>query len=200
VWAVAAVSLIAADLMVASWGFNPAADPALLEFTPPALEWLQGQDAEARAAGEGPIRITTYDRPRREPAQRQHPVDVWLEDVRGYDSIIPKQYTDFMALIAPQFQLEYNRVAPIPTDHPEALGSELLNLLACVTWSPADPGESGLGACIRRPGRAHLREYPGLAARLHPAGTGDADLSGFRGLQDSDRVAGHRSRDRSAGV
>ena len=131
-WTIAAVGLIAADLMIASWGFNPAADPALLDFTPPALEWLQGQDAEARAAGEGPIRITTYDAPGEALLNANIPWMFGLEDVRGYDSIIPKQYTDYMALIAPQFQLDYNRVAPLAADQPGALGvarSELLDLL-----------------------------------------------------------------------
>ncbi len=128
-WAAAAVALIAADLMVASWGFNPAADPALLDFTPPALEWLQGQDAEARAAGEGPVRITTYDAPGEALLNANIPWMFGLQDARGYDSIIPKQYTDFMALISPQFQLEYNRVAPLTTDQPQALDSPLLDVL-----------------------------------------------------------------------
>ena len=36
-----------------------------------------------------------------------------MEDVRGYDSIIPKQYTDYMAAIEPQGELKFNRVQPI---------------------------------------------------------------------------------------
>ena len=123
-WQGLAVAVIALDLMAAFWGFNPAADPALLDFTPPALEWLQGQYAQ-----HGPFRITTLDAPGAATMNANIPWMFGLEDVRGYDSIIPKRYTDTMALISPQFQLEFNRVAPLTTDHPEALGSELLNLL-----------------------------------------------------------------------
>ncbi len=123
-WQGLAVAVIALDLMAALWGFNPAADPALLDFTPPALEWLQGQYAQ-----HGPFRITTLDAPGAATMNANIPWMFGLEDVRGYDSIIPKRYTDTMALISPQFQLEFNRVAPLTTDHPEALDSPLLDLL-----------------------------------------------------------------------
>ena len=38
-----------------------------------------------------------------------------LEDVRGYDSIIPKPYVAYMERIQPQGDLLYNRIAPIYT-------------------------------------------------------------------------------------
>ena len=123
-WQVAAAGLVALDLTVAAAGFNPAVDSALLDFTPPAFEWLQGQ-----YAAEGPFRITTYNGPGEDTANANIPWLFGMEDVRGYDSIIPKQYTQYMGLIAPQFQLEYNRVAPLTTATPEALGSPLLNAL-----------------------------------------------------------------------
>ncbi|MBZ0275003.1 MAG: hypothetical protein K8I60_02590, partial [Anaerolineae bacterium] len=47
-WQIFAVGLIAADLMIASWGFNPASDPALLDYTPPAIEWLLQQPGDWR--------------------------------------------------------------------------------------------------------------------------------------------------------
>ncbi|MCS7054736.1 MAG: flippase, partial [Thermoflexales bacterium] len=54
----------------------------------------------------------------------------WLfdfQDIRGYDSIIPKQYTDFMQAIEPQVELLYNRIAPIK--NARSLESPLLDLL-----------------------------------------------------------------------
>ncbi|GAB4575019.1 MAG: hypothetical protein Kow0077_24490 [Anaerolineae bacterium] len=123
-WQAGAVIVIAADLMLATAGFNPAADPALLDFTPPAFEWLQGKMAE-----EGPFRITSYNGPGADTANANIPWMFGMHDVRGYDSIIPRQYTEYMALISPQYQLEYNRVAPLTTDYPQALGSPLLNAL-----------------------------------------------------------------------
>ncbi len=61
-----AIALIAADLMIASYGFNPASDPALLDFTPPAIQWLQNQPGEWR--------YTTRRRPGQRAAtdERQH--------------------------------------------------------------------------------------------------------------------------------
>lgn len=123
-WQGLAVAAVALDLMIATGGFSPAADPALLDFTPPAFEWLQGQYEE-----EGPFRITTLDAPGAATANANIPWLFGMEDVRGYDSIIPKQYTQYMGLIAPQFQLEYNRIAPLTTDNLAALGSPLLNAL-----------------------------------------------------------------------
>ena len=124
VWEVLAVSVIALDLMAASWGFNPAVDPKLLDFTPPAIAWLQ-----ERYAQEGPFRVMSYDAPGANTLNANIPWLFGLEDARGYDSIIPRQYTDYMALISPQFQLEYNRVAPLTTDSPESLDSPLLDAL-----------------------------------------------------------------------
>ncbi|MBZ0282834.1 MAG: oligosaccharide flippase family protein [Anaerolineae bacterium] len=127
-WHIVAVGLVAVDLMIASWGFNPASDPALLDFTPPAIEWLQNQPGEWR--------YTTLDDPT-QPALMNANVG-WrygLDDIRGYESIIPKQYVDFMRELAPQVQLDFNRVAPLYTvysdgfDYREALQSDRLKLL-----------------------------------------------------------------------
>ena len=57
-----------------------------------------------------------------------------LEDVRGYDSIIPKSYAAYMQRIQPQGDLLYNRIAPIYTTvdgkpNYDALDSRLLDLL-----------------------------------------------------------------------
>jgi O-antigen/teichoic acid export membrane protein len=121
VWEPLAVGILALDLVAASYNFHPAVDPALLDFTPPAVEFLRSDESLWR--------FTSYDPP---GAQTMNANSGWfydLEDVRGYDSLIPKQYADYMALIAPQGQLQYNRIAPIFTDTPQALDSPLLDLL-----------------------------------------------------------------------
>jgi O-antigen/teichoic acid export membrane protein len=110
--------LTALDLMLASWGFNPASDPALLDFTPPSIQWLQAQQAE-----DGPFRYITVDDPTAGERGKLFNANMtWrygLYDVRGYESIIPKQYVDFMAGAAPQLQLDFNRVSPL---YPDRLG------------------------------------------------------------------------------
>ncbi len=128
-----AVGLVTLDLMIASWGFNPASDPALLDFTPPAIQWLQ-----QKRQTDGPFRYITLDDPAKPPLFNANMT--WrygLDDVRGYESIILKQYVDFMQQLAPQTQLEFNRIAPLYTAYPpeynfnyvEALKSQLLALL-----------------------------------------------------------------------
>jgi O-antigen/teichoic acid export membrane protein len=131
-WQLCAIALVALDLMVASWGFNPASDPALLDFTPPAIQWLTQQP--------GDWRYTTLDDPI-PPNPRLMNANVgWrygLDDIRGYESIIPKQYVDYMQALAPQVQLEFNRIAPLYTSdelnhfggYHRALDSPLLDLL-----------------------------------------------------------------------
>jgi O-antigen/teichoic acid export membrane protein len=125
-----AVGIVALDLMVASWGFNPASDPGLLDFTPPAIQWLQQQP--------GYWRYTTLDDPAQRPIMNANVG--WrykLYDVRGYESIIPKQYVEYMQHFAPQVQLEFNRVAPLYTnadyypigDYHMALDSPMFDLL-----------------------------------------------------------------------
>ncbi len=122
------VIVIAADLMIASYSFNPASDPALLDFTPPAIAWLQAQP--------GNWRYITYEDRVTSPQLMNANLTMryGLDDVRGYESIIPKAYVDLMRQLAPQEQLEYNRVAPIYTtydgfDPQQALTSPILDLL-----------------------------------------------------------------------
>jgi O-antigen/teichoic acid export membrane protein len=119
---VMAIALLVIDMNIGFVGFNPSVDPKLLLFTPEAIQFLQ-QDTT-------PHRITAY-----EPAGSNafKPLNMnmgWrygFEDIRGYDSIIPKQYTDYMTAIEPQGDLLYNRVGPIR--NPQSLDSPLLDLL-----------------------------------------------------------------------
>jgi len=121
VWKPLALLVLILDLFVFGHGFNPAADPKLLDFKPPVVEFLQ-QDRSL-------YRITTYNAPGEKTFNANVSMFYDLHDVRGYDSIIPKQYTDYMGLVYAQTELLYNRIAPIYTDHRQALDSPLLDLL-----------------------------------------------------------------------
>ena len=120
---VLAVVVVACDLLLFGSGFNPAADPRWLEFQPPALGWLQKQ-----RSAEGPWRLTTYQIPGDTKTLNANiPWLAGLEDIRGYDSIIPRQYVELMRCIEPQGELPFNRIAPIyDVAH---LSSPLLDLL-----------------------------------------------------------------------
>ena len=116
---VLAIALLAVDMNWAWAGFNPAVDPKLLRFTPPAMQALQADTSLWR--------LTAYEPRAGKPLNAN---SAWLfdfQDIRGYDSIIPKQYTDFMQAIEPQGELLYNRIAPIK--NLRSLESPLLDLL-----------------------------------------------------------------------
>jgi O-antigen/teichoic acid export membrane protein len=128
-WALLALGVVVVDLGAAGWGFNPAADPAILAYTPPSVEFMRQHDP-------GLWRFTTYIAPRASPpapTEPQKPFNAnagWyfnFQDVRGYDSIFTRQYRDYMELIQPQYELDFNRIAPLSV--PEALDSPLLDLL-----------------------------------------------------------------------
>ncbi|MDQ7036511.1 MAG: oligosaccharide flippase family protein [Anaerolineae bacterium] len=128
-----AVGIVVVDLWIASWGFNPASDPQLLDFTPPSIQWLIDRYEE-----EGAFRYTTVEPPNTRPILNANStMQYGLDDIRGYDSIIPAQYVDFMRQVAPQVQLDFNRIAPIfiddrfytDSDYLGVLQSDLLNLL-----------------------------------------------------------------------
>jgi O-antigen/teichoic acid export membrane protein len=122
-WQLLTVVTVALDLLIFGWGFNPAANPAWLEFTPPSIGFLK----EQAESGE-PWRMTTF-RPEGS-TKTLNPNIPWfhgLEDIRGYDSIIPAQYVRYMSAIEGQGELLYNQVAPIYGL--ENLNSPLLDLL-----------------------------------------------------------------------
>ncbi len=118
-WEFLAVGVLAADLWVAGSGFNPAADPRLLEYMPPSAQFLQ-QDT-------GLWRFTSYDPRGEKPYNANTGWFYNFQDVRGYDSLFTRQYADYMSLIEPQSELLYNRIAPVSS--PAALDSPLLDLL-----------------------------------------------------------------------
>ena len=117
-WLLTAV-LIISDIFLANRGFNAAVDAAILDYEPPLTQFLQQQP--------GQWRITSFDSQGQKPFNANSGWLFDLEDVRGYDSIIPKQYTQYMAAIEPQNELIFNRVQPIANW--ESLNSPLLDVL-----------------------------------------------------------------------
>ncbi|MGC8780427.1 MAG: oligosaccharide flippase family protein [Anaerolineae bacterium] len=109
-WPAAAVAVLIADLWLFGHAFNPATDPKLLEFKPPVIAWLQAQRSTAQ-----PWRLTSFDGPDEKTLNANSAMTYGLEDVRGYDSIIPRQYVEYMRRIHPQGELLYNRIAALYT-------------------------------------------------------------------------------------
>jgi len=114
------IVLLLLDLWLFGHGFNTAADPRLLDFKPPVVGWLQDHQDPAQ-----PWRLTSFDAPDEKLLNANTAMPYGLEDVRGYDSIIPKQYVAYMSRIQRQDDLLYNRIAPIYTqiDGPPPRGS-----------------------------------------------------------------------------
>ncbi len=108
----------AADFWAANRHFHAATDPALLDVKPELVHWLEAQPGDWRITSFAP-KDTAF-----------HANSGWLyniEDVRGYDSIINRQYTDYMGAIEEQSELQFNRIAPIKQW--QSLNSPLLDLL-----------------------------------------------------------------------
>jgi O-antigen/teichoic acid export membrane protein len=120
-WALVLIGVLAIDLLVAGWDFHPKADRAILRYRPPSAEFLS-QDP-------GPWRMTAYDLDRRSgsPYHANLPWYFNFQDVRGYDSLFTRAYMTYHSLIQEQYQLAFNRIAPI--DNPSALHSPLLDAL-----------------------------------------------------------------------
>ncbi|MDY7041277.1 MAG: YfhO family protein, partial [Chloroflexota bacterium] len=122
VWKPLALAVLAGDLLLFGYGFNPAADPRLLDFKPPVAEFLEQLQQD-----EGLWRFTTFC-PKGEKTLHANMGSFYgLSDVRGYDSLITKQYSDYMDLIETQGWLQYNRIAPLSDQR--SLDSPLLDLL-----------------------------------------------------------------------
>ncbi len=126
-WQPLAVAIIAIDLLLAGAGFNPAVDPALLDFKPEVVNWLENQQTDDPF-----FRFTSFDTPSG-PGNKLFLANAGmysnLFDVRGYDSIIPAQYARFMHLIQENGDLLFNRIGPLYYDGYAALDSALLDLL-----------------------------------------------------------------------
>lgn len=119
IWEPLAVLVLTLDLLTFGWGFNPQADPALLNTTPPVVEFLR--------ADTGVWRFSTFDPHGSRVFDANTGMYFDFQDVRGYDSTFPAQYVRYMSWIEPQHQLLYNRIAPFTQF--SSLDSPLLDLL-----------------------------------------------------------------------
>ena len=120
VWQPLAVLVLVADFVAFGAGFNPAVDPKLLDYTPPVVEFLR-QDTSL-------WRYATFTPPGTTKTMNANSGMLYdLQTVAGYDSIFPAQYADYMALIEPQDELPYNRIASLRTW--SSLDSPLLDML-----------------------------------------------------------------------
>lgn len=147
-WQFAAVGVLVLDLWAFGHDFYPRVDPGLLE-TPPVVRFLQQKvgarhsqvrGQELAPSSEGTLRMVESAVGNASPplfrVASYGPEHVlWpnaamlygLSDVRGYDSIIPRQYTRYMARLGAQDLLAFNRIGPLVD--PQALDSPLLDLL-----------------------------------------------------------------------
>ena len=120
VWEFLAVGLLVLDLAAFGLGFGPTVDPALLEYTPPVVEFLK-QDTSI-------WRYATFTPPGTTKTMNANVGMFYgLQTVDGYDSLFTAQYRDYMALIEPQGEAQYNRIASF--HHWSSLDSPLTDLL-----------------------------------------------------------------------
>ncbi len=113
------VILLPLDLYAVHGAFNPATDQNLspLKNVPPAVQFInqkEGVASEPIAIRYAPFRFTTFDPPGAKTFNANVGMYYGWQDIRGYDSIILKQYVDLMNRIADQSgELLYNRIAPL---------------------------------------------------------------------------------------
>lgn len=99
--------------------FFPATDPKLIAYKTPVIDFLKSDTSL--------YRITSFD-PSGSPTLIANAGWFYnIQDARGYDSIIPKSYVDYMRLIETQQDLLYNRIGGIKNIG--SLSSPLLDLL-----------------------------------------------------------------------
>lgn len=109
VWQAAALLLVFLDLWLVGVVFNARAEPGWLEFHPQSVNWLIDHKDPNQ-----PWRFTTLQLP---DEQKTYNANLGmydgLDDVRGYDSIIPRQYVEYMSQMQTQGDLLYNRIGPV---------------------------------------------------------------------------------------
>jgi len=120
IWELLAVGLLVLDFVTFGTGFHPAVNPALLDYTPPVVEFLRQDTSLWRYATFTPEGTTKTMNPN---------VGMFynLQAVDGYDSIFSRQYAGYMALIEEQDELLYNQIASFGDW--SSLDSPLLDLL-----------------------------------------------------------------------
>ena len=162
------LAIAVADACLVWTGMNPAVDPRLLTQESRVVTWLQAQPNITQS------RITAYT-PAGTDDKLLNANLGWryhLQDIRGYDSIIPKQYMDYMRAIEPQGQSLYNRVSPIINR--QSLESPLLDVLGVryiLSEVPIEPAVQGLQQVFEAEG---VRVYENTRAMPRAYAIGDS--------------------------
>jgi O-antigen/teichoic acid export membrane protein len=175
---VLAVAIVFFDLFAAHGTFNPATDPALspLKNVPPVVEFInQREGLTTDANTQYPIpnpqsptwRFTTFDLPGAKTFNANVGMYYGWQDIRGYDSIIPKQYVDLMNRVADQSgELLYNRIAPLYETgiSPYGINNPLIDLLGVkyLLTEQAIPAVDGWTQVYPLPASPTVGEEPSL--------------------------------------
>ncbi len=128
------IALVALDLYAAHGRFNPASDPALSPLNPANIPSVVAFINQREGPDAAPWRFTTFNLPGEKTFNANVGMYYGWQDIRGYDSIIARQYVEFMDRLAPQEnELLYNRIAPlysnVANDAYAILDNPLLDLL-----------------------------------------------------------------------
>ncbi|MBI2940420.1 MAG: oligosaccharide flippase family protein [Chloroflexi bacterium] len=120
VWQTLGAALVFVELYAIGAGFLTRVDSAIVHYVPPAVRFLQ-----QRQAVEGPFRVAGFGGP--DALRPNTAMLAGLEDVRGYDSMFPRQFVEYWSLIEPPDALLYNQIANLR--RAASLASPLLDLL-----------------------------------------------------------------------
>ncbi|MDP2659784.1 MAG: oligosaccharide flippase family protein [Dehalococcoidia bacterium] len=111
------VLLAAADLFYFGYQYNAAQDPKIMDFVPPSVQFLQ-QDKDL-------FRVVSFNY---EDSLTPNTAELFgIQDARGYDSIILREYADYWKLMEEPHGLLYNRIYKLV--RPQSLTSPFLDLL-----------------------------------------------------------------------
>jgi O-antigen/teichoic acid export membrane protein len=173
--------LLAVDLWTFGVGFNPAGQRSLLDFTPGAVTFLQGQPGPFRIAALGPEDVLPTNLAMR----------VGLDDIRGYDTIIRRDYVDYLGLIERPGALLYSKVEKLFDER--SLSSPLfhaLNVGYVLSARPiSQPGYElahSEGVHVYRNTRALPRAF--IVAEALGAGSADEALEALRRIDPASTV------------
>jgi O-antigen/teichoic acid export membrane protein len=154
-----ALGLLVGDLFSFGIGFNTIADPGPLSFVPPEIQAIQADSSQ--------FRIATLGEDDTLPANTN--MLFGLQDIRGYDTIILRDYVGYLELIEPQRGLLYSKVSKLFES--KSLDSPLLDLLnvkyVLTTLRVDRPGwqlvDEDLGGSLSRSRATTRASEPGLS-------------------------------------